>query len=81
MKRIAKMDKKQDKELQDVGNDIFRSVNAVNALNKMKENFKFYKEQIRLFQKLRMVKYKALMDEGFSKEQALDIIEKTRIFE
>lgn len=75
------MDKKQDKELQDVGNDIFRSVNAVNALNKMKENFKFYKEQIRLFQKLRMVKYKALMDEGFSKEQALDIIEKTRIFE
>ena len=59
------------------GVQAFENAEFSNTVNQMLEQEKAYIKQIKLFARLRAKKYVALIEEGFSSEQAIYIIEKT----
>ena len=61
------------------GTKLWRNTELANSLNAMIENQDIYSKQIKLFAELRWEKYLALIEAGFSDEQALFLIEKTPV--
>lgn len=67
--------------LEEEGKHVFLNAELANLVHIMKENFNTYQEQLKLYAKLRMIKYSALVDEGFTAEQAMYVLTKTNLFE
>lgn len=62
------------------GLKIFQNIELKNALLALQENKQTYIDQIKLMAQFRYKKYLALIDEGFSKEEALYLTERTPLF-
>jgi hypothetical protein len=63
------------------GEDIWQQANMANALNHMKQTQQEQIKFIQIFAQLRFAKYQALIDAGFTKEQALLIVTNTKVME
>ena len=70
----------EDKSIQQDGENLFQSTIFANSIEMMKQNFTSYIQQMILYNKLRKVKYDSLIQEGFTKEQAMEIIIKIDLF-
>ncbi len=70
------MEDKYDKD----GENAFNIADFANTIETILSNEKAYIKQIRFYAKMRGEKYKALIDEGFSEEQALVLVRDTQLF-
>lgn len=62
------------------GENIWKSAETANYVRQLVENKLEYIKLIRINAELRAEKYNALINEGFSKEEALHIVTNTLIF-
>jgi hypothetical protein len=77
------MTKKENekKDVEKEGEELWRSANYANALNTLLQNKLEHIRMIQTFAQLRFAKYEALVDAGFTKEQALMIVVQTKVME
>ncbi len=68
------------KGIEKEGQDIFNQAVFSNNIDSLTENQSAYIKHIKLCSALRMVKYNSLVQEGFDKTQALEIVIKTNVF-
>jgi hypothetical protein len=61
------------------GENIWNNTQFANSVQQMIENKAHHIKMIRTFAELRYEKYKALMEAGFSKEEALHLVTNTQI--
>jgi hypothetical protein len=76
---MAKENEKKD--VQKEGEELWKSANFANALNTLLQNKLEHIRMIQTFAQLRFAKYEALVDAGFTKEQALMIVIQTKVME
>jgi hypothetical protein len=76
---MAKENEKKD--VQKEGEELWKSANFANALNTLLQNKLEHIRMIQTFAQLRFAKYEALVDAGFTKEQALMIVVQTKVME
>ena len=72
---------KHNKKLEKLGLELWRNFELNSSLNTLIANDDIYQKQIEHLAKLRGVKFKALLNEGFSRQEALYLLEKTHLFE
>lgn len=70
-----------ESEFEKYGEDLFQKTQFSNAVNHILENMQNNINLIKAFAKIRKAKYDALIEEGFSKEQALIIVTQTKLME
>lgn len=63
------------------GDSVFRIAAMANAVKSMLESKSEQIKLIKIFAEMRYEKYNALVEEGFTPEQALHIVENTSIME
>ena len=63
------------------GKAIFQSAKTANFVNTLETNFETYVRLFKIMNKLRFKKYMSLIEEGFNKDQALDIVTKTKLLD
>jgi hypothetical protein len=68
-------------EFEKYGEDLFQKTQFSNAINHILENMQNNIRLIKAFAKMRKAKYDALIDEGFTKDQALLIVTQTKVME
>ena len=68
-------------EFEKYGEDLFKKTEFSNAVNYIMENLINHTNLIKAFAKLRKVKYDALIEEGFTKDQALLIVTQTKVMD
>jgi hypothetical protein len=83
IKKEESMTKKENekKDVEKEGEELWRSANYANALNTLLQNKLEHIRMIQTFAQLRFAKYEALVDAGFTKEQALMIVVQTKVME
>lgn len=79
-KENEKKDEKAQKA-QKEGEELWKSANYANALNSLLQNKLEHIRMIQTFAQLRFAKYEALVDAGFTKEQAIMIVIQTKVME
>ena len=70
---------KDDKSLEDLGADAFKSANFMNLVNEMEANLAVYLKMAKISAKIRKAKYDAHIDEKFTPDQALAIVMGTQL--
>jgi hypothetical protein len=78
---MAKENEKKNEDVQKEGEELWKSANFANALNTLLQNKLEHIRMIQTFAQLRFAKYEALVDAGFTKEQALMIVIQTKVME
>jgi hypothetical protein len=68
-------------EFEKYGEDLFQKTQYSNAINHIVENMQNSIKLIQAFAKLRKAKYDALIEAGFTKDQALLIVTNTKVME
>ena len=68
-------------DYEEEGKALFQSAKTANFVNTLETNFETYVRLFKIMNKLRFKKYMSLIEEGFNKDQALDIVTKTNLFE
>jgi hypothetical protein len=68
-------------EFEKYGEDLFKKTQYSNAINHIVENMQNSIKLIQAFAKLRKAKYDALIEAGFTKDQALLIVTNTKVME
>jgi len=70
---------KNEKDLENIGNNIYQSATLGNIVRTFKQNLESYIEFQTINAKLMRAKYDALIAEGFDKDQAERIIKETKL--
>ena len=68
-------------DYEEEGKALFQSAKTANFVNTLETNFETYVRLFKIMNKLRFKKYMSLIEEGFNKDQALDIVTKTKLLE
>lgn len=63
------------------GKAIFQSAKTANFVNTLETNFETYVKLFKVMNRLRFKKYMSLIEEGFNKDEALNIVIKTKLLE
>lgn len=71
---------KHNKRLEKLGLDLWRNFELNSSINTMIANEDIYIKQIEYLNRLRAVKFKRLLIEGFDRQEALYLLEKTDLF-
>ena len=68
-------------DYEEEGKAIFQSAKTANFVNTLETNFDTYLRLFKIMNKLRFKKYMSLIEEGFDKDQALNIVTKTKLLD